>query len=53
MKTEERVALRHLIEDVIETWRDQLDDPPAWLHDPDKVKEAARDARDAVISHED
>jgi len=46
----ERAALRYAIESAIERWRDELDDPPAWLYSPDDVKETARAARDLVLT---
>jgi hypothetical protein len=42
------VSLRYRIEEAIEAWRDELDDPPACLYDPDFVKVTAREARDVV-----
>ena len=44
-----RPHARHVINDALEDWRDQSDeDMPAWMYNPDTVKELARFIRDRL-----
>jgi hypothetical protein len=44
-----RPHARHVIDDALTDWRDQSDeDMPAWMYNPDTVKELARFIRDRL-----
>jgi hypothetical protein len=44
-----RARARHVINAALETWRDQsAEDMPAWMYNPDTVKELARFIRDRL-----